>query len=145
MHLFKEKINMNFLKSIRFIRNYSNSARKQCDKCIGNKWNLSICQDNRLNTILNDSLRWTFQRAQREPKPSPQSAVRKPHAVRVIGPFFPVWCTAVVSGTFPTPDYTITPEKHRQRSRTVRHNRADQAEVTTPYPAPRFSGRYSGV
>lgn len=31
------------------------------------------------------------------------------------------------------------PESPRQRSRTARHNRAAQAEVTTPYPAPRFS------
>lgn len=37
------------------------------------------------------------------------------------------------------------PEKHRQRSRTVRHNRVAQAEVTTPYPGPRFPGRYSGT
>lgn len=36
--------------------------------------------------------------------------------------------------------------KARQRSRTVRHNRAARAEVTTPYPGPRFPpGRYSGT
>lgn len=48
--------------------------------------------------------------ATRAPKPSPQAPVRRPHVVRVIGPFFPVWCTAVVSGSFPTPDYITTPK-----------------------------------
>lgn len=33
----------------------------------------------------------------------------------------------------------------RQRSRTARHNRASQAEVRTPYPGPRFPGRYCGT
>lgn len=109
------------------------------------EYHLCVCQENSLNTILNHLLRWTFSAVTTRTKPSPQSPVRKPHALRVIGPFFPVWCTAVVSGSFPTPDYTITPEKHRQRSRTVRHNRAAQAEVTTPYPGPRFPARYSGT
>lgn len=45
-----------------------------------------------------------------DPDVSPQAPVRKPHGGSVIGPFFPVWCTAVVSGSLPTPDYTITPK-----------------------------------
>lgn len=43
-----------------------------------------------------------------------------------------------LSGNFPNTRLHNYPEKHRQRSRTVRHNRAAQAEVTTPYPGPRF-------
>lgn len=78
-------------------------------------------------------------------KPSPQSPVRKPHVGSVIGSFYPMWCTAAVSGSFPTLQYTITPEKHREKSRTARHNRAAQAEITTPYAVPRFHGRYCRV
>ncbi|TNN80970.1 hypothetical protein EYF80_008626 [Liparis tanakae] len=101
------------------------------------EYQLFVCQENSLNIILNDLVRWT--------KPSPQPRVREPHAGRVIGAFSPVWCTAVVS-SFPTSDHITTQKKNsRQRSRTARHNRAAQAEVRTPYPGPRFPGRYCGT
>lgn len=50
----------------------------------------------------------------------------------------PVWCTTAVSGSVHTTRLLNYPEAPRQRSRTVRHNRAAQAEITTPYPGPRF-------
>lgn len=44
----------------------------------------------------------------------------------------------------PPPDWVTTPDKGPAQ---LRHNRAAQAEVTTPYPAPRFprAARYSGA
>lgn len=87
--------------------------------------------------ILAGLLGWTHE-CTTATKPSPQLPVRRPHVVRVIGPFSPVWCTTVVSGSVPTARLLNYPEKPRQRSRTVRHNRAAQAEITTPYPGPRL-------
>lgn len=79
-----------------------------------------ICQENRLNMILDDLLRWTFPRSTAtRTKPTPQSSVRRPHVAGVIGPFFPVWCTAVVSGSVPTPDYTTTRDKGPAQSDTT--------------------------
>lgn len=61
--------------------------------------------------ILAGLLGWTHERTT-DTKPSPQLPVRRPHAVRVIGPFSPVWCTTVVSGSVPTTRLLNYPPKN---------------------------------
>lgn len=110
----------------------------QTNKCLGNKWNTLIsAKVHSLNMILAGLLRRTHERTTAT-EPSPQRPVRRPHAVRVIGAFSPLWCTTAVSGSVHSTRLLNYPERARQRSRTVRHNRAAQAEITTPYPGPRF-------
>lgn len=121
-----------------YTRGLTRVSPLQASKCLRNKWNTSTsAKVHRLSMILAGLLGWTHE-CTTATKSSPQQPVRRPHAVRVIGPFSPVWCTTAVSGSVPTTRLLNYPEKPRQRSRTVRHNRAAQAEITTPYPGPRF-------
>lgn len=109
----------------------------QTNKCLGNKWNtLKPAKVPGLNAILAALPRWTLERT----TATSPSAPRRPQAACSPGN----WCLlpTVVNHrglwTRPPRQTAKLARKTQTKVRTVRHNRAAQAEITTPYPGPRF-------